>query len=122
MQRLIVQSLVLIYHGDDDEPERSGWTQHETAYQAIKACLNPSHEDHWHYNGQPNYVRACSRHGNGIDAELSPKLAWKNWMNFEEMLRVHILSYKTQLNLDISQERAAEDLLIAALDKQRLSS
>ncbi|WJJ55075.1 hypothetical protein [Xanthomonas phage RTH11] len=122
MQRLIVQSLVLIYHHEDPEPERSGWSQHETAYQAIKACLNPSQEDHWHYNGQPNYIHAYSRNGNGINAELQPKFVWKSWEAFEELLKTHILAFKIQRNLDLSQERAAEDLLIAALDNQRLCS
>lgn len=122
MQRLIVQSLVLIHHSDDPQPERSGWTQHETAYQAIKACLNPSQEDHWHYDGQPNFIHAQSRCGTGIDAELEPLFAWKSWEAFEEILRTHILAFKIQRNLEISQERAAEDLLIAALDNQRLRS
>ncbi len=121
MQRLTVQSLVLLYHSDDPEPERSGWTQHETAYQAIKACLNPSQGDHEHYNGRANYVHARALRGNGIDTELSPKLAWKSWERFEELLNTHILAFKIQRNLDLSQERAAEDLLIAALDNQRLS-
>lgn len=121
MQRLIVQSLKLLYHCDESEPERSGWTQHETAYQAIKACLNPSQGDHEHYNGRANYVHARALRGNGIDTELSPKLAWKSWERFEELLNTHILAFKIQRNLDLSQERAAEDLLIAALDNQRLS-
>ncbi len=87
----------------------------DSALQAIKDCLS--------LDRKGDYMKVVSK-GNGrvMATEFSPYATWKSWEVFEGMLRTHILSYKIQLNVEISENRAAEELVISAIETQRMSS
>lgn len=86
----------------------------DSAYQAVKACLDPSR--------RLDYLNVVLRSNGKSFGEISPYSVWRTQEAFEEALRSAMLATKVQLNLELSQERATEDLLIAALDNQRLRS
>lgn len=87
----------------------------ESAYEAIVACLDPSQK--------ADLLQVNFRHGRGAFAEeFSPYETWGTLEKFQHLMNDHILAMKIQLNVDISQDRAAEDILINAIDNRRLST
>ncbi|QVD49313.1 hypothetical protein LUCX_243 [Xanthomonas phage vB_XciM_LucasX] len=89
----------------------------ESAYEAINACLNPSQA----VGAMPSYVVVHYRNGTGSFATIDPKEAWGSWEKFAELLQTHILATQIQLNFEMSQDRATEELIVRAVDNKRLS-
>lgn len=85
-----------------------------SAYEAIKACLDRSR--------CLDFIDISFAHNNQHFAEISPYATWGTWEEFESRLNTHILATKVQLNIDMSLDKAAEDLLIKAFDNKRLAS
>lgn len=111
MQRFIFKGYEIEYHGEDEEHLFQLDT--DSAYQAVTACLDP--------NRRLDYLNVVLRSSGKIFGEISPYSVWGTLEAFEEALRNIILATKVQLNLELSQERATEDLIVAALDRIRLS-
>lgn len=86
----------------------------DSAHKAVTACLDPSR--------RLDYLQVLLRTNGATFGEISPYSVWGTREAFEEALRSAILATKVQLNLELSQERATEDLIVSALDRIRLSS
>lgn len=86
----------------------------DSAYKAVTACLDPSR--------RLDYLKVIFRTNGATFGEFSPYSVWGAREAFEEALRNTILATKVQLNLELSQERATEDLIVSALDRIRLRS
>lgn len=97
---------------DDENEEHLLDTETDSAFVAVKKCLSPDQKG--------NYFKVtCKGSDQVVDYDFSPYATWKSWEVFEGMLRTHILSYKIQLNVEISEDRAAEDLIISAIEARR---
>lgn len=86
----------------------------DSAYDAVKQCLARG------VKGDYFHVRSKLT-GQQFGNDFSPYAVWGSWETFEGMLRTHILSIKIQLNVEIDNDRAAEDLIISAIETRRLS-
>lgn len=111
MLRFIFKGYEIEYHGEDEEHLFQLDT--DSAYKAVTACLDPSR--------RLDYLNVVRRSNGQIFGEFSPYSVWGTQEAFEEALRSTILATKVQLNLELSQDRAAEDLIVSALDRIRLS-
>lgn len=81
---------------------------------AVRLCLDPTCG--WNY-----LVVFLYQNGRQFD-EFVPSLYWNSFEHFQELLNTHIRASKIQLGLDLETDRAAEDLIIAVLDKKRHGS
>ena len=107
--------VLYINHLDWGDTETLNEREVESAYEAIVACLDPSQK--------ADLLQVNFRHGRGAFAEeFSPYETWGTLEKFQHLMNDHVLSMKIQLNIDISQDRAAEDILINAVDNRRLST
>ena len=107
--------VLYINHLDWGDTETLNEREVESAYEAIVACFDPSQK--------ADFLQVNFRHGRGaFDEEFSPYQEWGTLEHFQSLMNTHVLAMKIQLNIDISQDRAAEDILINAVDNRRLST
>lgn len=86
----------------------------DSAYEAVRKCLTPGAKGDY-------FIVLSKLTAQQYGHEFNPYAVWKSWETFEGMLRTHILSIKIQLNVEIDNDRAAEDLIISAIETRKLS-
>ena len=107
-------SLYEINHLDGGDEEHLHQRQVDSAYEAINLCLDQRQ--------RLDYMVVNFRQNGQQFGELSPYATWGTFKAFEEQMDTYILSTQIQLNMELDTERAAEDLIILALDKKRLKT
>lgn len=90
---------------DEDNEEHLMQREFTSAYEAVTACLDPSR--------RLDYLQVNFRHNDKTFGEISPYATWSTKEAFEEALRTHILAFKIQTNVELSQDRATEDLIVS---------
>jgi len=100
--------------GDEYSEEHLVQYRVSSAYEAIQKCLDPSK--------RLDYIDITFALNDQHFAQISPYATWGTWENFEEQLKTHIRATQVQLNIDLSLDKAAEDLLIRAHDNKRLAT
>lgn len=103
-----------LYEIERDTEEHLVKDRVSSAYEAIKACLDRSK--------CLDFIHVTFAHNDQHFAEISPYATWGTWEEFESQLNTHILATKIQLNIDLSPDKAAEDLLIKTHDNKRLAT
>ena len=107
-----IYELYEINHLDEDNDEHLVQDRVESAYEAIKACLDPSK--------RLDYIRVVSRLDYRELFEFSPYATWTTWETFDERLQLHMRAIQVQLNLEVSLEKAAEDLVMQVFHGKRM--
>ncbi len=101
------------YLDEDSSETLKQWTR-DSAYEAVADCLDP--------NVRADFLEVeRGDQGEVLIENFSPYAVWGSWEKFHELLQIHILVIKTQLNLDISREQAAKTLIINAHENKRLA-
>lgn len=111
MLRYTFEGFEIEQHGEDEE--HLFQVETDSAYEAVTACLGPK--------PRADYLKVLYRCNGSTLGEISPYSVWGSRERFEEALRTTILAMKIQLNIELSQDRATEDLIVAVFDKVRLS-
>lgn len=84
----------------------------DSAVEAIRKCLDPAQKG--------DLLQVTVKHAERVvDEGFSPYAHWGSLENFNSLLTSQQLMHKIQLNVDVDEVRAAEDLLVSAIESRQ---
>lgn len=82
-----------------------------SAFDAIKKCLDPAQKG--------DLLQVTVLQADRVIAEgFSPFANFGSWSDFQALLHTHQLAHKVQLNVDMSDDRACEELIVKAIESR----